>query len=118
MRWTGVLVVLLALSFASAACQKTEGMKSEATEGMKSEADEVSESVEKAPVDAASQIEEKVKAISPEKAAEIATRIEEAPDQSETILAEYDLTAEEFEALMFDIASDPERSKAYAEAKK
>ena len=50
------------------------------------------------------------------KAAAIAKEIKAAPDEAEKVLKKYDMTEESFEALMFEIAEDPEKSKAFGEA--
>ena len=49
------------------------------------------------------------------RAAEIAKQIEAAPDDAEAVLAKYDMTEASFEALMFEIAEDPEKAEAFAE---
>lgn len=50
------------------------------------------------------------------KAVEIANKIQAAPDNAGTILAEYDMTQESFETLLYDIASDPDLSRQYSKA--
>lgn len=50
-----------------------------------------------------------------EQAAEIAGEIRAEPDRAEEILDDHDMTIEEFEALMFEVASDPELSQRYQE---
>ena len=51
------------------------------------------------------------------KAAAIAKEIEAAPDRAVEILESHGMTPEQWEALMYDIASDPARAEAYAAAK-
>jgi hypothetical protein len=51
-----------------------------------------------------------------ERAAEIAGEMRAEPDRSAQILEEHDMTIEEFEALMYEVASDPELSRRYSEA--
>ncbi len=51
-------------------------------------------------------------------AAAIAKEIKAAPDDAEKILEKHDMTEASFEALMFEIAEDPEKSKAFTEASK
>lgn len=46
----------------------------------------------------------------------VAKEIEADPDAAEDILARHGLDAEAFEAMMYDIADDPEKSRAYNEA--
>lgn len=48
-----------------------------------------------------------------ERAAAIAKEIQASPDKYEEILSKYDLDADKFEALMFEIAEDPELSNTY-----
>jgi hypothetical protein len=50
------------------------------------------------------------------RAAEIAREIRERPDDTEAILEEHEMTIEELEALMYEIAADPEKSQRYQEA--
>ncbi len=50
------------------------------------------------------------------KAVEIARAIEADPDRSEAILEEAVMTADEYEALLYDIAADPELSRLYNQA--
>jgi hypothetical protein len=50
------------------------------------------------------------------RAAAIAREIRAAPDDTEAILERHGLTIEEFEALMYDIAADPEASQRYETA--
>lgn len=50
------------------------------------------------------------------KAAAISKEIKAAPDDAEKILENNEMTEESFEALMFEIAEDPKKSKAFAEA--
>ena len=51
-----------------------------------------------------------------QKAVNIAQAIEADPDRIETILEEAVMTADEFEALLYDIAADPELSRLYNHA--
>jgi hypothetical protein len=51
------------------------------------------------------------------RAAEISKAIEADPDAAEEILQRYEITVEEFEQLMFEIAADPELSKAFEAAR-
>ena len=53
-----------------------------------------------------------------EKAATIAKAIEADPTTADAALQEQGMSAEEFEALMFDIAKDPKRTDAFLEARK
>ena len=46
----------------------------------------------------------------------IAKEIEADPDAAEEILARHGLDAEGFEAMMYDIADDPEKSREYNDA--
>ena len=50
---------------------------------------------------------------SAQRAGEIARAIDKEPDRAEAILQEHGLSVEELEALMFEIAEDPELSAAY-----
>ena len=50
------------------------------------------------------------------RAAAIAREIRANPDGTEAILDEHDMTIEEFEALMYDVAADPEMSQRYQAA--
>jgi hypothetical protein len=50
-------------------------------------------------------------------AARIAREIEARPDQADAILERYGKTREEFEAMLYDIAADPDLSRAYKEAR-
>ena len=50
------------------------------------------------------------------KAVEIAKAMETDPDRVEDILGEAVMTADEYEALLYDIAADPELSRLYKEA--
>jgi hypothetical protein len=47
------------------------------------------------------------------RAAAIATELKASPDNAEQVLAKHDLTIEEFERLMYEVAADPEMSEAY-----
>ena len=49
-------------------------------------------------------------------AADVAREIESRPDEAEEILAAHEMTAESFEQLMYEIAADPELSRAYQAA--
>lgn len=51
-----------------------------------------------------------------EKAAFIAKEIQKAPDEYEEILKKYEMNADAFEALMYEIAEDPALSDKYAAA--
>ena len=51
-----------------------------------------------------------------DRAAEIAGEIRAAPDRTEQILEAHDMTIEELEALMYEVASDPELSERYHRA--
>ncbi len=53
-----------------------------------------------------------------EKAAIIAAQIKKTPKKAKAILEEHDMTIEEFEKVMYDIAADPELSKQFEEARK
>lgn len=53
-----------------------------------------------------------------EEAAAIASEIEKTPKKAETILKAHDMTIEEFEETMYDIAADPELANQYEEARK
>lgn len=58
-------------------------------------------------------------ALSPEaKAAAIADAIAADPSKADAALAAQGLTAEAYEALLFDIAADASRTKAYLDARK
>ena len=48
-----------------------------------------------------------------ERAAAIAREIKASPDDAEQILEDHELTIDEFEALMYEIAADPELSERY-----
>ena len=50
----------------------------------------------------------------PDKAIAIAKEIKASPDDAEAILKKHGMTEEQFEALMFEIASDPKRADAFA----
>lgn len=50
-----------------------------------------------------------------ERGAEIAKEIQAAPANAEAILEEHEMTIDEFEALMYEIAADPELSERYQE---
>lgn len=52
-----------------------------------------------------------------QQAAEIANAIEAAPDRANEILEAHGMTAEQFEALLYEIAQDPAKSEAYAAAR-
>ena len=58
------------------------------------------------------------KSVDVAKVVEIAKKIQAAPDNAGTILAEYDMTQESLETLLYDIASDPELSHQYSEGLK
>jgi len=49
-------------------------------------------------------------------AARIAREIEARPDQASAILERYGKTREEFEKMLYDIAADPDLSRAYTQA--
>jgi len=49
-------------------------------------------------------------------AASIAREIEASPDQADAILQRHGKTRAEFEQLLYDIAADPELSRAYNQA--
>ncbi len=51
-----------------------------------------------------------------ERAAVIAKEVKASPDAAEEILDKYEMTADDFEALMFEIAEDPELSDTYTKA--
>ncbi len=51
-----------------------------------------------------------------EKAAMIAKEVKASPDKYEEILKKYDLDADAFEALMYEVAEDPALSDKYATA--
>lgn len=51
-------------------------------------------------------------------AAAIAREVEAAPDRATEILAAHGTTTEQFEALMFEIAADPEKSAAFEAARR
>jgi hypothetical protein len=51
-----------------------------------------------------------------ELAAEIAREIQKAPGDADAILEKHGTTREEFEELLYEIAADPELSRAYREA--
>lgn len=51
-----------------------------------------------------------------QKAVDIAKAVEAAPDRVEAILEQAVMTADEYEALLYDIAADPELSRLYNEA--
>lgn len=53
-----------------------------------------------------------------DKAVEVLAAIDAEPARAEAILGEHGLTAEQFEALMYDIASDPARAAAFETARK
>ncbi len=50
------------------------------------------------------------------KAAATAKELKAAPDDAEEILKKHGMTEQSFEELMFEIAEDPEKSKAFSEA--
>jgi hypothetical protein len=50
------------------------------------------------------------------KAVDIAKEIEADPDSAETILANHEMTIEDFDQMMYDISADPDLSDAYAAA--
>ena len=50
-----------------------------------------------------------------ERGAAIAREIRAEPAKAEAILEEHEITIEEFEALMYEIAADPELSARYEE---
>lgn len=49
-----------------------------------------------------------------EKAAMIAKELKASPDKYEEILGKYDMDADKFEALMYEVAEDPALSDKYA----
>ena len=51
-----------------------------------------------------------------QKAVDVARALEADPDRVEAILEEAVMTADEYEALLYDIAADPELSRLYNEA--
>ena len=51
-----------------------------------------------------------------QKAVDVAKALEADPDRVEAILDEAVMSADEYEALLFDIAADPELSRLYKEA--
>ena len=51
-----------------------------------------------------------------QKAVGIASAIKTSPGNSEQILAEAEMTADEFEALLYEIAADPKMSELYNRA--
>lgn len=51
------------------------------------------------------------------KAAAIAAEIDENPDAFEAILEKHGMTADEFQALMYEIAADEELTAAYEKAR-
>ena len=51
------------------------------------------------------------------RAAAIAGEIAESPDDTEAILEDHDMTIEQFEALMYEVAADPELSERYEKAR-
>jgi len=48
-----------------------------------------------------------------ERAAEIAQEIQASPDDAEEILEDHEMSIDDFEALMYEIAADPELSERY-----
>lgn len=52
------------------------------------------------------------------KAAAIADAIAKDASQADKVLGEHGMTAEAYEALLFDIAKDPARTKSYLDARK
>jgi hypothetical protein len=50
------------------------------------------------------------------RAAAIAREIQADPEQTEAILEQHELSIEEFEALMYEVAGDPELSERYEAA--
>jgi len=50
------------------------------------------------------------------RAAAIAREIQADPEQTEAILEDHELSIEEFEALMYEVAGDPELSERYEAA--
>lgn len=50
------------------------------------------------------------------RAAEIAQEIRENPEETEAVLEDHDMTIEQFEALIYEVAADPELSERYEEA--
>ena len=48
-----------------------------------------------------------------DKAAAIAKEIKASPDEAEAILKKHEVTEAEFEALMFEIAEDPQMSESF-----
>ena len=103
MRTTLTLMAMLAAALLPAACgaYETEKAESAGTAG----------AVEQHAIAPAADLSEKVRI-----AAAIATEIESQPDQAEEILARHDITADSFEQLMYEIAADPQLSKAYEAA--
>ncbi|MEZ4322621.1 MAG: hypothetical protein R3F61_34460 [Myxococcota bacterium] len=53
-----------------------------------------------------------------QKAAAIAKALKADASKADDVLKEHGMTAEAFEALMFEIAKDPKRTDAYLEARK
>lgn len=51
-----------------------------------------------------------------ERAAVIAKEVKTSPDKVDAVLAKYEMTADDFESLMFEVAEDPELSDAYTKA--
>jgi hypothetical protein len=52
-----------------------------------------------------------------QKAVTIANEIDASPDRAAEILAAHGMTQDEFQALMYEIAQDPAKSEAYAQAR-
>jgi len=51
------------------------------------------------------------------RAAAIASEIDESPEDTEAILEDHDMTIGQFEALMYEVAADPELSERYEKAR-
>ena len=49
-------------------------------------------------------------------AAQIAAEVRAAPGEAEAVLEKHEMTVAEYEALLFEVASDPELSKEYLAA--
>jgi hypothetical protein len=52
----------------------------------------------------------------PTRAAEITLAVEADPDSADAILEQHGVTVDEFEEMMFEIAADPELTRAYEAA--
>lgn len=105
-------MITLWLALACSAPPASEGLPA-TTAGASAPAPEASAAAPSAPAPApAAQVPEKA-----QKAGEIARAIEAQPDRVDAILQEHGTTRSEFEALLFEIAGDPQLAVAYGRAR-